>query len=271
MPSSSSSSSKKWLANLDMYRKVPTDLVEGSQQGKIVSWIAILIMAMLFYRETCAFLQPHHATDIHLDNSKVKRIRVDFNLTLLDLQCEFATINVVSFLGTQQNVTRDIQRYPIHADHLDEGIYHHNISKAHHIKTEFDRPVDIILHDPDVTASLEQLHQNGRDSIALDEESIEFALQDHEFVFVKYYANWCSHCRALAPTWERFAEVMHDVEEKTKAHLGQEYSQEEYNKAKKLNMPVLIGEVDCVEHRDLCWEEDIRGYPTLVYVLLVST
>ncbi|KAL7555353.1 hypothetical protein ACA910_001389 [Epithemia clementina (nom. ined.)] len=253
----------RWLANLDMYRKVPVDLMEGSYEGRAVSWIALIVMATLFFSETRQFLTPKNVTDIFLDTSKVSQVRVDFNITLMDLRCDFATINVVSFLGTEQNITKDIERFHIDGEGVNQQVNKHGYSLKH----------DVILHDPSVTRTIEELHENGKDCVSLDAESLEYAIEDHEFVFVKFFANWCSHCRALAPTWERFAEIMHDVEdkaerhlseEKMKQHLAEDYTEEEFAAAMKLHLPVLIGEVDCVDHRDLCISEDIKGYPTMV-------
>ena len=55
--------------------------------------------------------------------------------------------------------------------------------------------------------------------------------------FIKFYAPWCHHCQALAPSWEQMAK---DVEG-------------------KLN----IGEVDCDAQRALCKENGVKYYPTL--------
>lgn len=56
---------------------------------------------------------------------------------------------------------------------------------------------------------------------------------------------------------------MHDVEESVKERLGTEYSQEEYEEAKHLAVPVLVAQVDCVEHHQFCNEQGIRAYPTV--------
>jgi protein disulfide-isomerase len=57
--------------------------------------------------------------------------------------------------------------------------------------------------------------------------------------FVKFYAPWCHHCQALAPTWANLARQMKG----------------------KLN----IGEVDCDVERKLCKEAHVRGYPTMLF------
>ena len=57
--------------------------------------------------------------------------------------------------------------------------------------------------------------------------------------FVKFYAPWCHHCQALAPTWANLARQMKG----------------------KLN----IGEVDCDVERKLCKDARVRGYPTMLF------
>ena len=68
----------------------------------------------------------------------------------------------------------------------------------------------------------------------------------------------------VAPTWERFAEVMHDAEAHIDPHNEEDYDLTEYEMAKKLKRPVLIGKVDCVEHEAWCDSLDIMAYPTLM-------
>jgi Endoplasmic Reticulum-Golgi Intermediate Compartment (ERGIC) len=49
--------SSKWAGGVDMYRKVPTDLMEGTKHGSILSYVAVLAMVALFLLETNAFFQ----------------------------------------------------------------------------------------------------------------------------------------------------------------------------------------------------------------------
>lgn len=60
--------------------------------------------------------------------------------------------------------------------------------------------------------------------------------------FVKFYAPWCGHCQKLAPIWDELANShSHDTS-------------------------VSISKVDCTQHRSVCEQFDIKGYPTLLWI-----
>ena len=50
----------KWAAGVDMYRRVPADLTEGTRSGSIFSYAAVMVMLMLFMLETRDYMQKRY-------------------------------------------------------------------------------------------------------------------------------------------------------------------------------------------------------------------
>jgi thiol-disulfide isomerase/thioredoxin len=55
---------------------------------------------------------------------------------------------------------------------------------------------------------------------------------------IKYFQPWCGHCTQMKPDWDRLAESVHDS--------------------------VFIADVNCSDEDDLCRENDVSGYPTIM-------
>ncbi|KAG8485210.1 hypothetical protein CXB51_021276 [Gossypium anomalum] len=75
--------------------------------------------------------------------------------------------------------------------------------------------------------------------IVLTEENFHKEVGQDKGALVEFYASWCGHCKKLAPEYEK---------------LG-----ESFKKAKS----VLIGKVDCDEHKSVCSKYGVQGYPTI--------
>jgi protein disulfide-isomerase len=77
-------------------------------------------------------------------------------------------------------------------------------------------------------------------SISLTAESFQnLVTMSQEPWFIKFYAPWCGHCKAMAPNWVQLAKEMEG-----KLH---------------------IGEVNCDVETRLCKDVRLRGYPTILF------
>ena len=73
------------LRDFDFYRKIPKDLTEASTPGVVLSVVSLLFMLALFLLELTSFLSPDFATNMILDPNTDQRLRINFNITVLDM------------------------------------------------------------------------------------------------------------------------------------------------------------------------------------------
>lgn len=76
----------------------------------------------------------------------------------------------------------------------------------------------------------------GEITVLTDDNFRATAIDSKKPVFTKFYAPWCGHCKALAPTWEKVAE----------------------------KASCTIADLDATVHRNAGGEMKVRGYPTLI-------
>jgi protein disulfide-isomerase-like protein len=215
------------IKDIDFYRKIPKDLTEASTHGSILSICAAVFMLVLFVAELWAFLSTQIVTNIIVDPNTESLLRINFNITMLDMPCEFATVDVVDILGTRSdNVTKNINKWQV-----DEFGIRRNYEG---------RNVDQQDLDHDTHHNLNLLNMNGIHAVPMDEASFQPWLDKNEYVFVNFYAPWCVWCQRLEPTWEAFAEKM-AIDE----------------------MPVSVIKVDCISNRNLCTDQKIQAFPML--------
>ena len=60
---------KSFLKSWDIYRKLPSDLVESSNSGAAMSLIVIIIIVLLFFSELSTYLSPQLISDLQVDVS----------------------------------------------------------------------------------------------------------------------------------------------------------------------------------------------------------
>ena len=85
------------LRGIDMFRKIPADLTSATTTGAILSVAAAAFMAFLFVVELWAFLGSTVQTGVILDANTDTLLRINFNVTMLDLPCEYAAVPEAKF------------------------------------------------------------------------------------------------------------------------------------------------------------------------------
>lgn len=78
------------------------------------------------------------------------------------------------------------------------------------------------------------------DVITLDKSNFDSIVNNEDFIFVKFYAPWCGHCKRLAPDYEKAASIL-----------------------KKEG--IKLAEVDADKEKDLAQRFGITGFPTLKF------
>jgi len=141
-----------------------------------MSLCAMLVMTILFLSETFAFLHTIMATTIALDENDQPQIRLNFNITLLDLHCDYVSVDVWDTLGTnRQNVTKNIEKWQ-----LDEY-------GTRRIFSGRNRDVREVINEEHYE-TLEELHADGEQAVELTNENFPTFVHGHEMTFIDFYA-----------------------------------------------------------------------------------
>lgn len=221
-------SNRGGFANVDLFRRIPTDLTEATSLGAVMSLITILLMAILFVSELTAFLTTDITTDVALDVNEAQTLRINFNVTFRALHCDYVSVDVWDSLGdNRQNITKNVEKWQMDLNGR-KRIFAGRNKDVREVKYE--------EHD----ATLEEMHENGVHAVVVTKDTFDNFVSAQDYAFVNFYAPWCIWCQRLHPTWEQFAE-----------------------KVEEEKMPIQVGQVDCVENSALCQAQKIQAFPTV--------
>lgn len=163
-------------------------------------------------------------------------LRINFNVSLPAVSCEFATVDMYDVIGTTRlNVTRGLRRVPLDA----EG-----------------RPAGAPLGDPSLERrrSLEYDDEGEHAHIKVGDEPVDAPwtpdllkdyLEQYDVVAVNFFAPWCSWCQRLEPAWVAATR-----------ELARRHPRDGDGR-------VRFGRVDCTREVALCRSQGINAFPSI--------
>lgn len=232
----------RWVENFDAFRSVPKDLAEGSAAGVVMTALAVVTCLILFICEATAFIGAKPRTEIVIDSNQDALLRINFDVHMLDISCDFVTVGVWDAFGTERmNITRNVMKQRIDHKGSAKG---HAYSDDELIELEFadksftaEEKADL---DADWTSSSDQFQHGDFQSV----------VDAHDFTFVNFYADWCPHCRHFGPTWTQFEDNVNNQKDLIQDADGA-----------TANVRVL--KINCVDFEEACQLQKIQGFPTI--------
>lgn len=233
---------KGWVSSFDAFRSVPKDLAEASVTGASMTFLAVFVCVVLFICEVTAFMTTKSRTDIVIDSNQDSLLRINFDVHMLDLACEYVTVGVWDAFGTDRmNITKNVQKQRI--DHKGQ--------ESGHPYTE-DELVELEFNDKSFTS--EELAELDADwsssSDQFKHDDFQQVIDAHDFTFVNFYADWCPHCRVFAETWKKF---------EARVNAGEEA----INDADGVKANVRVLKINCVDFEETCQKQMIASFPTI--------
>ena len=218
------------LRDIDFYRKIPRELTETSSYGSILSIVALVFMVVVFLLELSSFLSVTYMTAVTTDSmNKDTLLQINFNITMLDLPCDYTVIDVVDVLGRRDyNLSKNILKWQVDAAGIRRSYEGKNTEQAD------------LMHE--TIHDTRSLTENGIHAVPIEQDNFDAWLGGHKYTFVNFYAPWCVWCQRLEPVWEAFAERIEEEQ-----------------------LPISIVKVDCVANSELCMTNRVQAFPTLKF------
>ena len=235
------------------FKKIPEDLLVNSPTGILASIVGTLVLTALFLLEINAYLSVSTQTDLVVDELPDKLLRINFNVTLHEVPCEYLSVDVADYAsGNTHNITKDILKFRL--DQKQRPVAFHGAMQAAETKNAVAAAARQVANKVGLSGSKMLVADNPGPQDIEDEEldaNLSFPLnpeifgpfmEEHELTLVNFYAPWCIWCQRLKPTYLKAASKMPDMGFHGHARMAQ---------------------VDCVEHNTFCRQQQIRAYPTL--------
>jgi len=221
-----------FLESIHLYRKVPRDLTDGTRTGGALSLACAGLMLYLFISNIAAYMKMTTTTDVVLDDTGDRHMRLFFNITMERLPCQFASVDLHDVMGTSlTNVTAEIVKFRVAPD-------------AGHLQEFYVEAPRALKHEQLKDEEVEALTAMPESVPMLTENNFDAFVSGHDLALVAFGAPWCPWSQRLEPVWRKTYEELKQ----------QPYAQQ-----------VRMGRVDCTapDAQQLCHKQHIHAFPTI--------
>jgi hypothetical protein len=104
------------LTDFDFYRKIPRDLTESSLYGTSLSFCSLILIVSLVVSHISSFISIEYETVVMIDHESDddRFIQINFDVSMLEIPCSYAVIDIVDVLGTRvENISFQIQKFQL--------------------------------------------------------------------------------------------------------------------------------------------------------------
>ncbi|KAJ9438470.1 Protein disulfide-isomerase 5-4 [Diplonema papillatum] len=230
---------------IDSFRTIPRDLSESTRHGAVLTVVAAVLCVVLFMCELSAYLTVTVRTRIVMDSNQDQLLKINFDVTMHDLDCSHVTVGVWDSFGSDRlNISRNIQRQRINHEGSDIGRPYTadeliEIDSSEQTLSDAEKAE----YDADWSSSSDNFKH----------DSFGAVVESHDLTMVLFYADYCPPCRAFKPTWNEFESSVNNDGTKNSIVDADGYP--------IINLRVL--KINCVDFKQACIDENIQSFPTV--------
>eukprot|EP01062_Namystynia_karyoxenos_P058731 TRINITY_DN50213_c0_g1_i1.p2 TRINITY_DN50213_c0_g1~~TRINITY_DN50213_c0_g1_i1.p2 ORF type:complete len:518 (+),score=126.60 TRINITY_DN50213_c0_g1_i1:82-1554(+) len=237
---------------LDAFRRVSADLAESSVPGGLFTLCAVAVCGVLLVCECTSFFEIQTRTRLIVDSSTDLMLRINFDIHVHDLACEYTSVGVWDSFGTDRiNLSTNIYKQRI--DHTGEDKGHpYTAEELDDLDREQPTAEELRELDSDWTSANDH-HQH---------ESFEQVIQAHDFTFVFFYLRstksvqgvHCAPCKAWRPVWEEFEAIVNEGREDVVRVVRDADGRQPRMRAIRVN---------CADFQEMCVEQHVSNFPSI--------
>ena len=262
---SSSTPVSRFFRSMDIYRRVPRDLTTSSASGGFMSLIAVSFILFLLISQTLVHFRLSLSTQIVIDHSEDDTFRVNLNVTIPGLSCEFLAVDLKNSIGQNREDIKDKTLHKFAADGTWQGYASRRNVHADHQSSSGSKKSAADINAVESRIPKRDHYGNSRHSYELHAGTFASSVNEWELLLVDFHAPWCIHCRNLAPIWEHAAELVQKKAHEEELRLSTRHASSHGLDAHDRHS-LALGSIDCTrsENVQLCRDNHIQGFPTIL-------